>query len=173
MDINRVKSGANILWKGDGFIFHVLSFALGLFDKKWRKRDWKPWHAGYIVKILEDEEIVTSQAVGKGVEAVTYPNVESMGDCRIYGWLDNPDQTKIDDYTEKHLEEPYDALDYIWTILGELSDKLFHWPFRIVDKAETCWENLSQFDRYIGKELQPEEEPALISKMIDRLEVIQ
>lgn len=167
------QAGCNILWKGTGLPANILARILALMDKEWREQmrtGWWPWHAGYIVRILEDGEIVTSQAVEKGVEAVTYPSVESMGDCRIYNWLDNPDQAKIDDYTEKHLGEPYDALAYVWTILGELSSRIFHWSFRIVNRAYTCWENMSQFDRYMGKEIQSEEEFPLISKMIDRLE---
>ena len=117
----EVKAGYNILWKGKGPVFTVLSFLLGLTDSTWRKRKWKPWHAGYIVTVLDDGWIVTSQAVANGIEAISYPSVDDLGDCRVYQWLESPDQAKIEAYTEEHLGWPYDALDYLWVILGALS----------------------------------------------------
>ena len=166
----EVKAGYNILWKGKGPVFTILSLLLGLTDSTWRKRKWKPWHVGYVVTVLEDGWVVTSQAVANGIEAISYPSAEDLGDCRVYPWLDNPDQAKIETYTEEHLGWPYDVWGYLWVILGALSEKFLHRPFRIVDKAKMCWENLSECDRFMGKELQPEEEPCLISKMITTLE---
>lgn len=141
---------------------------LALIDMSSHWDRWA-WHTGYIVKIDEDREVVTSQAVAKGVEAVTYPDVFSMGKCRIYRWLDDPDQAKIDEYTFANNGEPYDALDYLWVFLGAISMVWFHHPFRMVNGWKMCWENLSEFFRFMGKELQPEAEPCLISRMVKRL----
>lgn len=163
-----LTAGDNILWKGSGILYQILSRGIKyLIDHDW---DMWAWHAGYVIKVLEDGEIVTSQALAGGIETVTYENVEAMGECRIYHWLDNPDQAKIDDYVAEHKGKPYDTLDYIWTILGALSEKYLHWPFRITNRAYTCWENLASFDDFMGKSLQPDYEPILISKMAAALE---
>jgi len=165
-----IEPGYNILWKGNGPLFTVLSFFLGLFDPEWRKRKWKAWHTGYVVRVLDTGEIITSQAVAKGVEAITYSTALDMGDCRVYSWLDEVEQSDIDIYTEWNLGRPYDAMAYVWTIIGELTNKFFHHPFRVVNRAKMCWENLGEFDRFMGKELQGEEEPCLISKIVHVLE---
>ena len=164
----EARAGDNITWKGKGFAFEILSRPLAWIDWKthWDRKDW---HTGYIVRMFMDGEVVTSQAVAGGVEAVTYPNVYSMGECRIYRWLDNPDQARIDEYTEKHNGEPYDVLDYVWVFAGALSMILFRHPFRMVNGWKMCWENMSEFDRYMGKELQNESEPCLISRIVKSL----
>ena len=162
-------AGDAITWKGNGIVFEVLSRMLAVIDNKshW---DRYCWHTGYIVRLLPDGEVVTSQAVAKGVEAVTYPSVTDMGECRIYRWLDNPDQERIDEYTAKHNGESYDALVYIWVFLGGISMIYFRHPFRVTNRLKMCWENLSEFCRYMGKELQPEEEPCLLTRVVARLE---
>jgi len=168
IDPKYARAGDNITWKGNGFIWNVLKTPLAWIDRKFKWDKWA-WHTGYIVKILDDGQVVTSQAVANGVEAITYPDVYSMGECRIYRWLDNPDQDKIDDYTECHNGDTYDALVYLWVFLGALSMVLLKHPFRVVNRAKMCWENMSEFDRYMGKQLQPEEEPCLLSRMVTRL----
>ena len=170
IDPKDAKAGDAICWKGQGWAFQIMSRLLDIFEKDWRRRDWKPWHTGYIVRILPDGEVVTSQAVAKGVEAVTYPSVSEIGECRIYRWLDSPDQNEIDKYTEEHNGELYDILDYLWVFLGVISTAWFHHPFRMVNEWKMCWENLSEFYRYMDKELQPEDEPCLISRIISKLE---
>ena len=164
----EARAGDGIEWKGGGFTDEVLSRILAFVDHKTKWDRWG-WHTGYIVKILEEGEVVTSQAVARGVEAVTYPSVNEMGQCRIYRWLDNPDQSKIDEYTAVHSGEPYDALDYLWVFAGGISMIWFKHPFRMVNGWKMCWENLGEFFRFMGKELQPEAEPCLISRMIKRL----
>ena len=170
VELHNIKAGDNILWKKNGLFSDILSFVIGLTDGKWRKRDWQPWHTGYCVKVLDTGEIVTSQAVAGGVEVVTYASWQDLGDCRVYRWLDNPDQFDIEWYTAEHEGEPYDIRAYVWTIAGELSRIIFRWPFRVVNKAKMCWENLSEFNRAMGKELQPESEPCMINRILDKLE---
>ncbi len=164
----EARAGDAIEWKGKGPVYEVLSRLLVLADPESGWDRWG-WHLGYIVKILPDGEVVTSQAVAKGVEPVTYPSINDLGNCRFYRWLDNPDQNKIDQYMQDTEGAPYDGLDYLWVILGTLSGRFLHWPFRIVDKAKMCWENFGEFFRHMGKELQPEDEPRLISRMIKKL----
>lgn len=166
-----IRHGANILWRGRGNFSNTLSFILACKDPSWRarrKEGWWPWHTGFVVKILDTGEIVTFQAVNlkEGVCAVTYTSEKDMGDYRIYNWLDNPDQERIEQYVNEWNGMPYDWLAYVWVIITVL----FNWHFSISDKKLMCWENLSNFDRFMGKELQPSWEEPLISKMMNKLE---
>jgi hypothetical protein len=102
----------------------------------------------------------------KGVQTVTYPDVESMGDCKIYHWLDLPNQDKIDEYALKHNGEPYDWAIYFWVIVTNI----FGIHINIINKKKMCWENTSEFDRFMGHEIQPQCDPPLISTMINALE---
>lgn len=169
IDPKDAKAGDAVTWKGNGLLFQVLSRILAIIDYKTHWDRWA-WHTGYIVRILEGGEVVTSQAVAKGVESITYSSVNEMGDCRIYRWLDNPDQEHIDEYTAQHNGLPYDALDYLWVFLGGISMIYFKHPFRMENGWVMCWENLAEFCRWMCKELQPGEEPCLISRIVKRLE---
>ncbi len=169
IEARDARAGDAITWKGRGIVYQVLSRVLAVIDCKthW---DRYCWHTGYIVRVLADGKVVTSQAVQRGVESITYSSINDMGECRIYRWLDNPPQEHIDEYTMMHNGEPYDALDYLWVFLGAISMICFHHPFRMVNGWKMCWENLSEFCRYMGKELQPEDEPCLISRIVKQLE---
>jgi len=169
IELKDAKAGDAITWKGQGPVYQVLSRLLALLDWKSHWSRWA-WHTGYIVRILPDGEVVTSQAVARGVEVVTYPSINEMGDCRIYRWLEEPDQEKIDKYTDEHNDESYDYLAYLWVFLGGISMIYFRHPFRVVNGLKQCHENLSEFYRYMGKEIQPEEEPPLLSRIVARLE---
>lgn len=171
-----IVPGDNIIWKRRGirltdpetWIEEVLSRGIVLFlDRSWDR--WG-WHSGYVVDVLPSGEIVSSQAIASGVHYVTYTSQEDMGECRIYRWLGRRDGEKIARYAAEHDGEPYDVLNYLWVIIAALSAKYLRWPFRVVDRAKMCWENLAEFDRFMGKELQPEEEPCLISSIVRALE---
>lgn len=162
-----IKTGTNIIWKGGGFWFKLLSGALCLFDSGWRKREWKGWHMGFVVKAY-GKEIVTSQAIERGIHTVTYASVADMGNCRFYDWLD--DTSKVQEYAADHEGDPYDKLAYVWTILAFGIEKIFHWKFRIVNRAYHCWENMCGMDRYCGKPLQPNEEFPMVNKIMRKLE---
>lgn len=166
MNALKLEAGDNIVWKGNGTLFSVLSTIVSWKEPSWKARKWKGWHMGYIIRILDSGEIITSQAIANGVSAVTYPDFAAMGDCHIYHWLDNPDQAKIDLYASEHNEDKYDIPAYFWTIIAYL----FNLDFAIFTKREDCWENVSRFDRFIGKELQLEDKMPLISDMMNVLE---
>jgi hypothetical protein len=167
---SEIRAGDAILWKGNGPVDGSFSFILGLFFPDWRKRNWKPWHTGFVIRVMDDGEIVTFQAVAKGVHAITYPDAAAMGDCKIYRWLDNPQQAEIDEYVHANNGRPYDFLGYLWTIGGSMSMVWFNHPYRLSSWMFFCWENLSNFMCYMGKELQPSYEPCLLSKIINALE---
>jgi hypothetical protein len=113
---------------------------------------------------------VTFQAVNlkEGVCSVTYSSIEDMGDCRIYNWLDAEDlhQDHIENYVTEWNGNPYDVMAYFWVVITVI----FNWHFSISNKRLMCWENLSNFDRFMGKELQPCYEEPLLSKMMSKLE---
>jgi hypothetical protein len=165
-----IRPGDNILWRGDGNFFKLLSGILALKDKSWRARTWRPWHTGFVIKVLDTGEIVTFQAVNlkEGVCSVTYSSIEDMGDCRIYNWLDAEDlhQDHIENYVTEWNGNPYDVMAYFWVVITVI----FNWHFSISNKRLMCWENLSNFDRFMGKELQPCYEEPLLSKMMSKLE---
>jgi hypothetical protein len=171
IDPKDIRIGDDITWKGSGFFpYRVLSTLLWLVDRQSHWDKWS-WHTGYIIEITPAGEVVTSQALAGGVQTVTYESVDAMGECRFYRWLPQPvDQTRLLDYSNKNNSEPYDVLDYLWVFLGAISMIYFHHPFRMVNGWKMCWENVSEKDRYLGKELQPEDEPCLISRMVTRLE---
>jgi len=135
-----IRAGDNIVWKGEGFTFSVLSAILSWKDKTWRSRSWRGWHMGYVVNVLDTGEIVTSQAVNEqeGVCAITYPNLAAMGNCKIYHWLDNPDQTKIEQFASEHNGDKYDIPAYFFTFISYL----FNWHFAVFTKKEDCWDNV-------------------------------
>lgn len=160
---HQAKVGDDILWKGSGLIYHLLSPILWLCDLESHFDMWG-WHTGYIVKIRFNGEVVTSQAIASGVQEVTYPNLNKMGKCRIYRWLKNVDEEKLQAYSKAHIGTPYDPYVYFWTILGAI------FKLRICDRKLMCWENVSEKNRYMGRELQPEDEPCLLSRMVRRWE---
>ena len=167
------SAGDAILWKGDGWFFWCLSFLLMLKDSTWRARwfakdRWLPWHTGFVIRILDTGEIVTFQAVNLevGVCAVTYATKEDMGDCRTYHWLDSIDVGAMNRYVDTWNGRPYDILAYpevAFTIL-------FNWHFVINDDKLMCWENLCNFMRCMGKELNPLWQVPLISRIMNKLE---
>ncbi len=165
-----IKAGDSIVWKGGGAVFAVLSWMLWVFDRSWRKRTWKPWHTGFVVKVFPEGEIVTSQAIGTGIHTLTYETAQEMGDCRIYRWLTGPDQDKIEEYARDHEREHYDYIGYVWDAFGNLSMYILHYPFRVVDNAKFCWEHASEFNRWMGREVQPEDEPCNIARMMNAWE---
>jgi len=167
-NITDIRPGDIILWKGGGWFTDILSGILALKDKSWRVRTWRPWHTGFVVKQLDTGEIVTFQAVNlfTGVCAVTYETKLDMGDCKIYHWLNNPDPARLEQYVLQCNGWPYDVWAYFFVVITVLFNQ--HWA--ISDKKLMCWENTSNFCRFMGKELQPCYEEPLISKMINALE---
>jgi hypothetical protein len=166
----QAQAGDSIAWEKGGAVAGILGFVLSLFDSSYRKRKWKAWHTGYIVKILPDGEVVTSQAIGSGVHTVTYSSIDDLAECKFYRWLSGPNQDRIEDYTGAHEREKYDVIGYLWDALGNFSMYVFHYTFRVVDNQKFCWEHVSEFNRYMGREIQPECEPCNIARMMNILE---
>jgi len=106
---------------------------------------------------------------GQRVHAITYDNVEAMGECKFYHWLDNPDPVKID----KYVLQNEGGRMISWLSLDDLRLDQYGMvqpPYRLSSWMFFCWENLSNFMCFMGKELQPSYEPCLLSKIMNALE---
>ena len=148
----------------------ILSGILSIFDSTWRRRREKPWHMGLIIKVLDEGEVVTMQAIASGVHFVTYNSIDDLSECKFYRWLDAIDEDKLHAWAAKHERRRYDVAGYLWTALGAISMFALKYPFKVVDRNMFCWEVVAEAYRYLGRECQPEEEPVLISRMINALE---
>jgi hypothetical protein len=171
--METVKAGDVIIWKmpDDDDLAHILSFALCLKDRSWRARKWKGWHMGYVVTILDDGSIVTSQAVNvqEGVRSVTYGARADMGECHIYTRLINPDLEHIKSYAAWTDGAPYSISAYFWVIFTYL----FNFKIAFYDRGMMCWDNVSRFCRVMGSELEPVFQEPLISNILNELERVQ
>jgi hypothetical protein len=164
-----VKVGDQIVWVGEGVMFNTLSPTLALKDKTWKARTWRGWHMGYVVDVdLLTGEITTCQALDmkSGICAITYATEADMGNCKVYHWLDEPDSKMIADYAAATYGLPYNPWAYPITIICYL----LNWQIDIIQRAKTCWQNLSQFDIYMGKPLQPFDEMPMVSDIMNALE---
>src|SRR3990172_642826 len=95
--ISKPELGALILFKGEGFTFHVISFLLGLVNRKWAARDWKPWHVGFISG-KSDMGWLICEALGQGICNNPLSNYDGR-DYRIYRWFKTPpSEEKVREY---------------------------------------------------------------------------
>ena len=146
----------------------ILSWLLKRFERDWDR--WG-WHTGHISAVLSHGTIVTAEATGDGVQAITYPSLESLGEVRVYRWLDEPNLDDLKTFTEEHLGRDYDVACYFWTSLQYLILHLFNHPMpRILDDKYTCWELVCAMARAMGKPLQPIHKYPLITDMVKVLE---
>ncbi len=167
-----MKPGDIILWKaskGDWF-GNFLSWLLGRFDKSWRVRIWRPWHAGYCWKVFEDGSFLTVQAVSSGMQPIFYPDEASLGDARVYHWFGRISKRKLDRFTMEYIGTPYDFMAYPGTIFAFICDKLFHYSFYWMDRWLMCWEVVCFMCLIMGKPLIKPWQYPLISRMLKSLE---
>jgi len=167
--ISALRPGDPILDKGKGPIFIILSFILGLFDKNWRQRKWKPWHMKTAIRKVKDGWFVI-EALAGGVQGNLYTLEELTANSRAYRWCDEPSRAQIKAFKEKYVGYPYDVTAYFGTVFGYLFQKITGKSFRIIDQEHTCWENGCAAQRMFGNELQPNEEYPVISEIVNRLE---
>jgi hypothetical protein len=150
------------------WVSRVLSWILQRFESDWDR--WG-WHTGYISSVLSDGTIITAEATGNGVQAITYPTFESLGEIRAYRWLSEPNIQKLEAFTQDHLGRDYDVACYFWTSAQYLILHLFNHPIpRILNDRYTCWELVAAMARAMGKPLQPIHQYPLITDMVKALE---
>jgi hypothetical protein len=167
----KLKPGDILIFKrnANSWTSKVLSWALQLLESGWDR--WG-WHTGYVSKVLPDGTIIAAEAlIRKGVKTIMYPDLDSLGNVRVYRWLDEPNMYALEVFTEEHVECPYDLVCYFWTILQRIllqfSNHLI--PRKLNDKY-TCWELVCAMARAMGKPLQPVSRYPLITDMERTLE---
>jgi len=167
----RLKPGDILIFKRNvnNWISRVLSWALRLLESSWDR--WG-WHTGYVSKVLPDGTIITVESViRKGVQTVMYPTLESLGDVRVYRWIDESSLNALETFTEKHVGRRYDLACYLWTGIQRISLQFLGYciPRKLNDKY-TCWELVCDMARAMEKPLQPISRYPLITDMERALE---
>jgi len=169
--INTLKRGLEpgdiLLFKrnnGDG-IAGILSWLLRQLDKCW---DGWGWHMGYVYDVFTDGSIIVAEAkIGNGVQLVKHQGINSLGEVRIYRWVDGFDLSVLKNFTLEHLGCAYDLACYFWTGM-QLLIRRFSGRYipRIINNRYTCWELVCDMTQAMGKPLQPTLRYPLITDMI-------
>lgn len=144
-----MKVGDIIVFKGSGTAFKLLSRLLRLFEREW---DGWGWHLAYITRISAHGEVTIAESVGSGVRRSP---LTGKNQYRVYTWLDDVNQRKLQAFTTKHLGESYDVAVYFWTMLQYLVLHFFnHQIPRLLDNRYTCWEFVFLMAREMGSPIQ-------------------
>ena len=166
----NIRAGDIIAFRGKGPIFTVLSGILALFEKGWRKRNWKPWHLAVASRKVRGGWMLIEAVVG-GVQDLFHSTEELEQSTRAYHWLDKPpSRKKIEEFKSLYLGYPYDASAYIGITFAYLFWKVTKKSFRVIDTEHLCWETVAAFCRFMGKPLQPIYEYPIITRIISILE---
>ena len=181
--ISEMESGYTVAFKGNGFLFRVLSFILDVIEPKWRKRKWKPWHLAIASKKIKagtrlstgEKTIEDGWLLIEAIAPVTGEYFHSMRELeektRAYEWLDKPPSPlRVKQFKNIYLGFPYGVLSYVGVVLSYTCRKLFRIRWRIMDTEHMCWEVNSFFHRFMGKPYQRLWEYPMIHDIIERLE---
>lgn len=149
----------------DDKIAGILSWLLRQLDRCW---DGWGWHMGYVYDVLTDGSIVVAEAkIGHGVKLVKYQGINSLGEVRVYRWIDNINLSILENFTLEHLGCAYDLACYFWTgmqlLVRQLSGGYIQ---RITNDRYTCWELVCDMAQAMGQPLQPTRRYPLIPDMI-------
>jgi len=161
----EVTIGDIIVFRGEGFLFKVLSGILCLFDSEWRWRDFKGWHVGFISRFWDNHPIICEAVVG----GVKENFLETDRDFKVYQWFDEP--VDPHGFVNEHLGEKYDILVYPLTAIAYLIRHYLHRPVpRLFDNAWSCWELVYYFCNRMGKPLAESYDFPMISNMVKVLD---
>ncbi len=167
----ELKPGDIIIFKRNEHnrLSKALAWGLHLMEHDW---DCWGWHMGYIRNILPDGAVVTVESLReRGVQAITYPEAASLGEVRIYRWLDELDTDELEAFSEEHIGLPYDMGCYFWTIAQRAFSRF---AARIIKRPEndkyTCWELVCAVARAMQKPLEPVDRYPLITDLERTLE---
>ncbi len=169
-----LRRGDLVLFRGQGFLFSVLGFLVGLFDSAWRKYSPKPWHCAVVVKTVENEPplyYISEAWYPKVRERQFDPTTEK---CTIYRWLDTePSYTEVDRFLGITEGCSYDVMIYFITALTYLVRHLYNKTIpRLLDDRFSCWEYLADFTFFSGKPLQAFYDVPFITDILESLEVL-
>ena len=170
VQIPEMQVGDAVAFRGAGPLFKILSFLLGLFVPRWRRRKDKPWHLAFASKQVPEGWMLI-EAVQGGVQELFHSTMELEGKTKAYRFLPEPaTQEDIDKFKKTYLGFPYDAKAYIGTMILFLLQKVTRYRGRVVDNMHMCWETLSAWARSKGSPFQPNFEYPMIHKILDKLE---
>lgn len=153
--MSEIKVGSIIAWRGNGFLFIVLSFILSLVDPAWRRRRWKPWHLSFVIKKLADDDWLICEATWPRVRTMPLSVLDQIykGDFRVIDWFGKPvSQGKVSTFVKERIGAKYDALVYVFTIIQYIIYKYSHIQLgRYNDGAYMCWEITAEFCEVMGE----------------------
>ena len=157
--------GDIIVFRGEGFLFRVLSGILCLFDSEWRRRDFKGWHTAFISRFWDAHPIICEALAG----GVTENFLDTDREFKVYSWFDYPVDTH--DFVDSHLGKKYDVAQYFFTSLQYLIRHFFNRRIpRLLDDSYTCWELLAEFARDNGKPFQVIYDCPMVTDIVRALE---
>ena len=167
----ELERGDIIIFRGHGLVFSVLSKMLSIFDKKWRRLQYKVWHVAFISgKVLNLYTI--GESVNKGV---TEAWLNENADFKVYRWLDKePPRYKIQKFLLDRAYSRYDLAIYLWTMLFYLVRHYFNRPIpKLLDNHYSCWELVGEFCAEMGKPIVSKYDTFFITDMLKVLSPYQ
>jgi hypothetical protein len=140
----NIKVGDVVVFKGDGFLYQILSRILKLFEPEY---DRFGWHMGFVCG-----NGCIAEALAKGVCVNPLSDYEKR-EYRVYRWLDTePDVNKVMEFVAHHKGDRYDSLCYVLTFIQRAVYKLTKKQLpRLSDDSYTCWEWCEFFCTVFGK----------------------
>ncbi len=148
----QIEVGTQVVFDGDKLLFEILSRALACVDTDYRKLKPRPWHVAFVSRRHPTLGWMICEATGKGVQenplAIYDPKY-----YKLYKWHEKPlDIQRVTEYVNSVLGVKYDATVYVWVTIATLLNKIFKVNIgRWVNQNLMCWENLSDFNEYMGK----------------------
>lgn len=139
----ELQRGDIILYRGTGKVFRILSFALGLFDKNWRKLQWKPWHMAFVA-----DEVANMYTIGESVsKGVTEAWLNPDADFRVYRWFnEEPVYLEVKMFLLDRAYCRYDLTIYLHTLVFYIIRHFFNRPIpKLLDNRYSCWELVGEF----------------------------
>ena len=157
--------GDIVVFKGEGFLFKVLSGILCLFDSEWRRREFKGWHVAFVSRFWDNHPIICEALAG----GVTENFLETDRELKVYQWFDYP--VDPHDFVDAHLGKKYDVAQYLFTSLQYLVRHFWNKRIpRLLDDSYTCWELVAEFARDNGKPFQAIYDCPIVTDIVRALE---
>lgn len=171
IELRDARCGDLVLFKGKGLIFSVLSFILCLFDCKWRRLKWKPWHVGFLT-FNNYGYWELCESLKQGIKLTELSDYDPK-DYRIYRWFHTPPtKNLILEYLGSHLHKRYDIAVYFWTGLSYLFRHFWNRPIKyLLDDRYTCWENVYHFADHCKKPICSDYDCPMINDLCQSLSV--
>ena len=159
-DAERVDT---VTFKGNGTVFNILSFLLGIFSKEWRCLTFKPWHMGKLWRRTLDGWLVF-EGVSPRSKISFYSNAV-LSNVRIYRLTEHgPTDKFMYKCEQRYLGKPYDVAVYGGTMFQYLLLRFIEWfqntfirwhkftisLWRVLNDRLTCWELCEAVDRDYG-----------------------